>query len=274
LPTGKRFPTNVTVTEQILEPLHEGEISIEGRLIEATNATFYGRVVAEDNEPIECIYKPVRGERPLWDFPDGSLAGREVAAHAISRASGWDIVPPTVLRDGPFGPGMCQAWIEIDDCELVDVVPYSATPDGFLHILDAEDRRGQAVSLVHADRVDLQRMALFDVIVNNADRKGGHVLSTPSHVYGVDHGVCFHVEHKLRTVLWGWAGEPIPDPLLAELEALRTLLATDRQQVELAALIRPDEIEAAGRRLGRLLRTGEFPAPPAGGWPAIPWPAM
>ena len=273
MPAGQRFPTNVTVTKQILDRLHQGEISIEGRLIEATNATFYGRVVAGD-DTIECIYKPVRGERPLWDFPDGSLAGREVAAHAVSRASGWDIVPPTVLREGPFGLGMCQAWIEIDDCELVDVVPYASTPDGFLHILDAEDRRGHAVSLVHADRVDLQRMALFDVIVNNADRKGGHVLSTPSHIYGVDHGVCFHVEHKLRTVLWGWAGEPIPDSLLDELERLRAVLAAGALQAELAALIHPDETVATSRRLDRLLHTRSFPAPPAGGWPAIPWPAM
>ena len=183
-------------------------------------------------------------------------------------------MPPTVMRDGPFGPGMCQAWIDIDDCELVDVVPYASTPDGFLHILDAEDRRGQAVSLVHADRPDLQQMALFDVIVNNADRKGGHVLSTPSHVYGVDHGVCFHVEHKLRTVLWGWAGQAIPDRLLDELEELRERLAAGPLQTELADLIRVEEIAAAGRRLERLLRNRAFPAPPTGGWPAIPWPAM
>jgi uncharacterized repeat protein (TIGR03843 family) len=267
------------VTEEILELLHQGEISVEGRLIEASNATFYGRVDAgeggdRDDDGIECIYKPVRGERPLWDFPDGSLAGREVAAHAVSRVSGWDIVPPTVMRDGPFGPGMCQAWIDIDDCDLVDVVPYSSTPDGFLHILDAEDRRGQAVSLVHADRVELQRMALFDIIVNNADRKGGHVLSTPSHVYGVDHGVCFHVEHKLRTVLWGWAGQAIPAPLLEELESLREQLVDGPLQAELAGLIRDDETAASARRLERLLRNQAFPAPPAGGWPAIPWPAM
>jgi uncharacterized repeat protein (TIGR03843 family) len=267
------------VTEQILELLHQGEISVEGRLIEASNATFYGRVDAGEgrdraDDGIECIYKPVRGERPLWDFPDGSLAGREVAAHAVSRVSGWDIVPPTVMRDGPFGPGMCQAWIDIDDCDLVDVVPYSSTPDGFLHILDAEDRRGQAVSLVHADRVELQRMALFDIVVNNADRKGGHVLSTPSHVFGVDHGVCFHVEHKLRTVLWGWAGQAIPAPLLEELESLREQLVDGPLQAELADLIRVDEIAASARRLERLLRNQAFPAPPAGGWPAIPWPAM
>jgi uncharacterized repeat protein (TIGR03843 family) len=261
------------VTEQILESLHQGEISIEGRLIEASNATFYGRVGPSEGS-IECIYKPIRGERPLWDFPDGSLAGREVAAHAISQASGWDIVPPTVMRDGPFGTGMCQAWIDIDDCELVDVVPYASTPDGFLHVLDAEDRRGQAVSLVHADLVDLQRMALFDIIVNNADRKGGHVLSTPSHIYGVDHGVCFHVEHKLRTVLWGWAGEPIPDALLGELDMLRERFAAGALAAELADLVRPDEISTTGRRLERLLHAKAFPAPPSGGWPAIPWPAM
>jgi uncharacterized repeat protein (TIGR03843 family) len=261
------------VTEQILELLHQAEISIQGRLIEASNATFYGRLGA-DGHDIECIYKPVRGERPLWDFPDGSLAGREVAAHAVSQASGWAIVPPTVMRDGPFGPGMCQAWINIDDCELVDVVPYASIPDGFLHILDAEDRRGRAVSLVHADRVDLQRMALFDIIVNNADRKGGHVLSTPSHIYGVDHGVCFHVEQKLRTVLWGWAGDPIPDALLADLETLRQRFSAGPLLEELADLIRPDEIAAARRRLDGLLRDRAFPAPPTGGWPAIPWPAM
>ena len=133
----------------------------------------------------ECVYKPVAGERPLWDFPDGTLAGREVSAYLVSEATGWRVVPPTVLRDGPFGPGMVQLWMDVDPTSTCRVRP----------------PRHPA----------LRRMAVFDAVVNNADRKGGHILPTPDgHVYGVDHGICFSVEPKLRTLLWRWAGKPLP----------------------------------------------------------------
>ncbi len=154
----------------------------------------------------------MRGERPLWDFPDGTLAGREVAAFLISEAAGFDVVPPTVLRDGPFGPGMVQVWVDTDDeRELVDVCAPAEAPHGWIGVLRARGERGRPAVLVHADTPALRRMAAFDVVVNNADRKGGHVLAgTDGHVYGVDHGLTLHVEDKLRTVLWGWVGQPLP----------------------------------------------------------------
>ena len=156
-----------------------------------------------------CVYKPVAGERPLWDFPDGTLAGREVAAYVVSEALGWDVVPPTVLRgDAPAGIGMVQAWRE-PDAGAGPGRPGARParcPEGYLHVLDAYDGDDRPVSLVHEDTDALRRMAVFDVVVNNADRKGGHVLAmTDGHRFGVDHGLCFHVDDKLRTVLWGWA---------------------------------------------------------------------
>ena len=169
----------------------------------ASNATFVGRVGG-----VTVVYKPVAGERPLWDFPDGTLAARERAAYLVSEALGWDVVPPTVLRNGPHGPGMVQLWREPDEGEEpVRVVRSGERRPGWLHVFDGVDERDRAVSLVHEDTAALRRMAVFDVVVNNADRKGGHVLPMAGgHRYGVDHGVSFHTDPKLRTVLWGWAG--------------------------------------------------------------------
>ncbi|WP_408668184.1 SCO1664 family protein, partial [Jatrophihabitans sp.] len=192
-----------------LELLERGEITVQGRITTASNATLYCRVEL-DGVAAACVYKPVAGERPLWDFPDGTLAGREVAAYAVSQAIGWDVVPPTVLRgDGPAGPGMVQAWREPHTGQdPVDLVPARAVPEGYLHVVDAYDGADRPVALVHEDSDALRRMAVFDAVVNNADRKGGHVLAmADGHRYGVDHGVSFHVEDKLRTVLWGWAGD-------------------------------------------------------------------
>ena len=190
------------------------------------------------------MYKPVQGERPLWDFPDGTLASREVAAYAVSEATGWEVVPPTVLRDGPFGPGMVQLWIDVD--ETVDLA-----------------------ELVRTDDPRLRRMALFDAVVNNADRKGGHLLPTPDgHLYGVDHGVCFAVEPKLRTLLWGWRGLPLTEEEAGVLESLRhdpDLAAT------LDGLLADREVAATRQRIERLLRDRRFPQPHPD-WPAIPWP--
>jgi len=164
-----------------LELLTCGDLDLLGRLVDASNATLYGEV-AGDGVARACVYKPIAGERPLWDFPDGTLAAREVAAFELSQASGWDLVPPTVMRDGPYGPGMCQMWVDVD--ESVDLA-----------------------RLARSDHPDLRRMAVLDVVLNNADRKGGHLLpTTDGRVFGVDHGVCFAVPGKLRTLLWQWRG--------------------------------------------------------------------
>ncbi|HZG96097.1 MAG TPA: SCO1664 family protein [Mycobacteriales bacterium] len=233
------------VAERALGLLRTGDIAIEGRLVDASNATLYC-AISDAELTAACVYKPIRGERPLWDFPDGTLAYREVAAYRVSEATGWSIVPPTVLRDGPVGPGMVQLWIDVD--ESVDLA-----------------------GLVRSRQPALRRMALFDAVVNNADRKGGHLLPLPDgHVYGVDHGVCFSVEPKLRTVLWGWRGERLDDDELFVLSDLRAQLA-GQLCADLQALLAPDEVEGTVARVDALLAAGCFPYP-SPDWPAIPWP--
>jgi uncharacterized repeat protein (TIGR03843 family) len=244
-----------------------GEITLHGRVLPASNATFVG-----DIEGVQVVYKPIRGERPLWDFPDGTLAGREVASYAVSDALGWDVVPFTFLRDGPHGPGMVQLWREPDDDRAaVDLVRAGAVPDGWLHVFDGVDEHDRGVSLVHEDTLPLRRMAVFDVLVNNADRKGGHVLAMAGgHRYGVDHGVTFHHEPKLRTVLWGWHGEPLTDDEVAVVQRVLKGLGAALGE-ELADALTDREIDALDRRCRRLLAHGVLPAP-RGDWPAIPWP--
>src|SRR5690349_2012306 len=252
--------------------LTRGEIEVQGRIMPASNATFFGTATL-GGTTIECVYKPVAGERPLWDFPDGTLARREVAAYVVSEALGWDVVPPTVLRgDAPAGLGMVQAWREPDaGQDAVDLVPAGGTPEGYLHVLDAYDGQDRPVSLVHEDSDPLRRMAVFDIVVNNADRKGGHVLPMPDgHRFGVDHGVSFHVEHKLRTVLWGWRGEPLDAAEVAGVEQVRSAVTGDLGQ-RLAELLRDDEVAAVATRCERLLSRGVFPGP-SGDMPAFPWP--
>ena len=239
--------------EDALSLLRDGELSIEGRVMDASNGTFYCAVAA-DGVAAACVYKPVAGERPLWDFPDGTLAGREVAAFEVSAAAGWHIVPPTVHRDGPLGPGMVQLWI-------------------------AEDEAVEVTALMRRrDSAALRRIAVFDAVVNNADRKGGHLLPStstrhePGHVYGVDHGVCFHVEDKLRTVLWQWAGKRLPADVLDTLSGLRAEL--DGPLCErLGALLSRREIRRTAGRVDRLLATARHPQP-SDDWPAVPWPPI
>jgi uncharacterized repeat protein (TIGR03843 family) len=193
-----------------------------------------------------AVYKPIAGERPLFDFPDGTLAHREVAAYLVSAATGWGVVPPTVLRDGPFGTGMVQRWIDADPAADV-------------------------VAMVVGDDPRLRPIALFDAVVNNADRKGGHLLPLPDgHVFGVDHGVTFSLEPKLRTVLWGWEGEPFSPAERAALEALRVHLEADLGAA-LRSHLTADEIDATRERLDDLLGAGVFPSP-SPTWPALPWP--
>ncbi len=169
---GTRLPT-----DEALRLLDSGELELEGRLVDASNTTLRAFVTL-DGVTARCVYKPVRGERPLWDFPDGTLAGREVAAHMVSAATGWDVVPLTLLRDGPLGVGACQIWVdEPDDIEpMVGFVPADELPPAWLRVSAAKDETGRRYLLAHADDPNLARMALFDAVVNNADRKGGHVL--------------------------------------------------------------------------------------------------
>jgi uncharacterized repeat protein (TIGR03843 family) len=251
--------------------LRHGEISVEGRLVDASNATLFCRI-GHDGLDASCVYKPVAGERALWDFPDGTLAGREVSAYLVSEATGWGVVPPTVLREGPFGPGMVQLWVETDpDIELVDVVAPGRVPAGWLRVLDALGSGGRPVVLAHADDDRLRRMAVLDAVLNNADRKGGHVLPLDDGtVHGVDHGVTFNVDPKLRTVLWGWAGEPLGESELEVLHRLGTAL-DGSLGTELSALLTRAEVRATRQRIDRLVTEGHLPFPDEG-WPAIPWP--
>jgi uncharacterized repeat protein (TIGR03843 family) len=262
--------------------LAHGRIEVQGRLMAASNATLYASITLDGVERA-CVYKPVSGERRLWDFPDGTLAGREVSAYLLSEATGWSLVPPTVHRDGPFGPGSVQLWVEQESDEqgagVIDVVRRDRVPDGWLRVLDAEDGAGQPVSLVHADHPDLARMAALDVVLNNADRKGGHVLDDGAGgLVGVDHGLTFNVDEKLRTVLWGWAGEPIDveavDVLTRVSRDLETWLTSDDETLwpeALAPYLQVDEIAVTARRARLLARRCRYPRM-ADGWPAIPWP--
>ncbi|MDP9418315.1 MAG: SCO1664 family protein [Actinomycetota bacterium] len=255
-----------------LRLLREGEIRVEGRLVDASNATLFCAITL-DGVDAACVYKPVAGERPLWDFPDGTLAGREVAAYLVSELTGWGIVPPTVLRDGPFGRGMCQLWVEAGDADaFVDIVPRGAVAAGWLPVLDALGGGGRPVTLAHLDDERLRRIAVLDAVINNADRKGGHLLPTDEgRIYGVDHGVCFNVENKLRTVLWGWAGQRLPAEDVAVLERVRAQLGEKPVARRLRRLLTEREIERTCGRVDRLLSKRTFPQP-VEGWPAIPWP--
>ena len=236
-----------------LEILRDGDIEVVGRIIGSSNNAMFVRVTLPCPDPgepprvMEAIHKPTAGERPLDDFPDGTQTRREVAAYLVSEATGWGIVPPTLMRDGPWGEGMIQAYIE---------------PDPAVDVLD----------WINDDEPRLRRMAVFDAAVNNTDRKGGHILPIDGgrHVYGVDHGVCFSITPKLRTVLWAWRGEPLlPDELdgLARIRgALDGSLGAD-----LRPLLSRAEIRATVRRVDALLDRRRFPLP-SPSWPAIPWP--
>ena len=255
--------------------LARGELTVRGRIREASNAALYCTVTHEGREAV-CVYKPVEGERPLWDFPDGTLAGREVAAYEVSEATGWGLVPPTVLRDGPYGEGMCHLWIDTaPGTELLALVDGEEPEPGWKAIGFAEVGPGRTALLVHADDERLRRLAVFDAVINNADRKGGHLLPTADgRLYGIDHGVTFNAENKLRTLLWGWAGEPLPQEALGVLERLRDALsATGPLTAVLTPLITRAEIDATRARVESLLSTGVHPQPGTE-WPAIPWPPV
>lgn len=250
------------------QPLPSGPLTLHGRIAEASNGTFLGSLDDEDGTPVLVVYKPIRGERPLWDFPGAVLAHREYAAHLVSHALGWDVVPRTELREGPHGPGMVQRWCEPSEgVHPVDVLPAGPVPPGYLHVFDGTGVGEQPVQLVHEDTPPLLRMAVFDVLVNNADRKGGHVLAQPDGSrLGVDHGIAFHADPKLRTVLWGWAGQPVPEDLLADVARTGPVLAE-----ELERWISTAEVEAFVERCRDLVEVGTMPHP-GHDWPSVPWP--
>jgi uncharacterized repeat protein (TIGR03843 family) len=247
--------------------LQDGELVLQGRITTASNATFVGEI-----DGVTVVYKPVAGEQPLWDFPGCVLADREVAAYVVSEALGWGVVPRTWLRGGPHGPGMVQEWQDVDpDQEAVTLFPEGQVPGGWKRVFDGTDGRNRSVTLVHEDTPALRRMAVFDVLVNNADRKGGHVLEmVGGHRYGVDHGLTFHVENKLRTVLWGWLGDELTPEEREGVGAVRSQLA-GRLGADLAPLLTDLEIDVLARRCDRLLAKGRFPGP-RGEMPAVPWP--
>ncbi|MEL4357118.1 MULTISPECIES: SCO1664 family protein [unclassified Luteococcus] len=236
-----------------------------GRLVEASNATF----LAEEGDGGHVVYKPVAGEAPLWDFPSGTLGRREVAAYELSRAAGFDVVPPTRWADdAPLGPGSVQRWVEADGDDLAALVPVDQVPDGWFGVVLGLDDEDHEVVLVHADHPGLRRLALFDVVANNADRKAGHVIRRGDGVLGCDHGVSFHAEPKLRTILWGWAGEPLTP---AETDLLRRTVEVAAQVLD--PWLGAREAEACEQRALGLLADGHFPEP-GDAWPVIPWPPI
>lgn len=231
--------------ESYLHDLSHGALSVSGRLVDASNATLYASCEVK-NRTLTCIYKPIAGERPLWDFPDGTLANREYLTFLISHWLGIHLVPPTVLRDGPYGTGMVQLWIDID--ENVDLM-----------------------SFFKEDHPELRKLALLDLITNNTDRKIGHLIpTTQGKVYGCDHGVTFHVEDKLRTVLWQWSMVAFTQSEIELLELAKMLIATEKRDVVLG-LIEEDELNATIDRIDRALSQKRFPEP-SQDWPAVPWP--
>ncbi|MEY2813530.1 MAG: hypothetical protein RL579_435 [Actinomycetota bacterium] len=216
--------------EDSFDQLVTGPVEIVGRLVDASNASLFCKV-----GNVNAIYKPIAGERPLWDFPDGNLAWREVAAYQMSEALKLNCVPPTILREGPFGEGSLQLWI--DDCEEV----------GERYLEKSEE---------------LRKIALLDAVINNTDRKIGHLLYKEGQIFGCDHGVTFHQDYKLRTVLWQFAD-------LSLTESERTSL--EKLDIDLSNLLTENEIEATQMRVAKLLQENRFPLPPTD-WPAIPWP--
>lgn len=254
--------------------LESGDLIVEGRVVTASNVTLYARVDDTAGGSTACVYKPVSGERPLWDFPTGTLAARERAAYLVSEAGGWHLIPPTVIRDGPLGPGMCQRWVSDDDTTVWAAVidAQDGVPDGWHPVVSGRDETGREVHLVHRDDERLRALAVLDVVLNNADRKGGHLLTGENgRLWGVDHGLCCHREPKLRTILWGWAGESLPTAEQERLGRLEEWLQS--AQDTLSPLLTTAERRALGDRVSALLADGRLPWP-LPGRPVIPWPAF
>ena len=247
MPRDER-PLEADLSDPRVPPaLVSGELEILGLLPNSSNYTFLARATAGDDEVL-AVYKPRRGEMPLWDFPEGTLCRREVAAYVVARELGWPNVPPTVLREGPEGLGSAQLFVEFDPSQ---------------HYFTLEG--------THLD--EFRRVALFDLVVNNADRKGGHCLLAPDGtIWVVDHGVCFSDEPKLRTVIWEHAGEPVSPALRADLVRLRSCLETGTVRAELSDLLSAGELSAMGSRIDDVLTAGTFPEPGPGR--PYPWPPV
>jgi uncharacterized repeat protein (TIGR03843 family) len=235
-----------------------------GQMVNASNSTL---VVESDGN--RFIYKPRSGERPLWDFPDNTLHLRERAAFLVSEMLGWDVVPETTIKDGPYGIGSFQTWIDADP-ETVDIFPPDQVPENWLTIVTGIDEEGNQVTLAHEDSDRLQQIAVFDAVVNNADRKAGHLLTNSTgQTYGIDHGVTFNAEDKLRTVLWGWIGQVISEDKLEDLATLKAQIP----ESELMDLLDYSEIQALNHRIDHLLKVKTMPSP-SPHWPAVPWPVF
>ena len=243
LPTASGL---VEIDEAIRLMQRSQELKPIGRIAEASNASF----LCEIDGGLQVIYKPIRGELPLWDFPEGSLAAREAAAYLVSEALGLGVVPPTILRDGPAGEGAVQLWIDHAGVQ-------------------------RAVDLVNASDEGLRRLALFDAIVNNGDRKGGHILPLPDgRILGVDHGVTFAVEPKLRTVLWAWRSKAFTEEeQLVISHGVQGLTDNGALRAQLSPILDGEEIDAMAARLSDLAATGCFPEP-SPDWPPLPWPLV
>jgi hypothetical protein len=243
--------TRLVEKSTTITALQKGNITLQGQFLNSSNYTFLG-LCEYENSPLRVVYKPSRGERPLWDFPAATLARRETAAFIVSEALGWELVPPTVYRrrGAPAGAGSVQLFIEHDP----EYHYFNFTP---------------------ADRQRLRPVVLFDLLVNNADRKGGHILVDPiHHLWLIDHGVCFHVEHKLRTVIWDFGGEAIPPELQADLKRLASLLEPEgTTALQLKGLLNPKEISALKERAMQLAAAEFFPTPDAVRRP-FPWPPV
>lgn len=225
-----------------------GELNVVGRLVDASNATLFAKATLTLDAEIEVVYKPIAGERPLWDFPHGNLAQREVAAFKISQWGKFNCVPYTTLREGPFGLGAVQEWITSDDS--IDII----------ELAQSQDER-------------IRNLALFDVVVNNTDRKFGHILlNREGMILGCDHGVTFHQDFKLRTVIWQFAGKTLTSLELAQLHEVKNEIAKVHNE-EIGQLLHSDEVDALVKRIDSLIENREFPLP-SEDWPAVPWPPV
>ena len=233
-----------------LECLTSGEISVQGQIMWGSNQTLLTKIEYQQIE-VQAVYKPKEGERPLWDFPTETLAGREVAAYLVSHSLGWDFVPPTAYReDGPMGPGSLQFFVEHD-------------PN--YHYFNFEDK----------DKNRLRRVALFDALINNTDRKGGHILiDLNERIWLIDHGICFHADPKLRTVVWDFAGQEISGKDAEDLAKFNDMLANDDNfQTKLSAYLNEDELDALSQRSSQLISQARYPYP-SGKERSYPWPPV
>ena len=261
--------------------LRTSPLTITGRIASASNAVLAGEVTRQSSTAdaaasrVRCVYKPVAGEKPLWDFPGSVLAKHEVAASEICRLLGHEFVPVTVWReDAPAGSGVVVEWVDAEVTDDVGVFEVERVPADWLPVLRAVDERDREVVVAHRDTQVLADIALFDVIINNSDRKAGHLLGQGESVRAIDHGVAFHHEWKLRTVLWGFAGRELSAAQRAAVAQVAATAAdpdTLAQQAPSVAELGPLARVGINDRCGQLLRTGVFPLPRPG-WPVVPWP--